>query len=131
MGKVSAGLFVTLDGVAEAPERWNPPYFDGEMAQELGSTMSAADALLLGRVTFEEWAAFWPAQSPEENPMAALINKQEEVRRLYHARERGVGELGARQGRACDRGLEVEGSAGREPRRLSLREHHARPVPPR
>jgi len=46
MGKVSAGLFVTLDGVAEAPERWNPPYFDGEMAQELGSAMSAADALL-------------------------------------------------------------------------------------
>jgi dihydrofolate reductase len=38
--------------------------------------MSAADALLLGRVTFQEWAAFWPAQSPEENPMAALINSK-------------------------------------------------------
>jgi hypothetical protein len=49
MGKVSAGLFVTLDAVAEAPERWNPLYFDGEMAHELASAMSAADAFLLGR----------------------------------------------------------------------------------
>ena len=89
MGKVSAGLFVTLDGVAEAPERWNPPYFDGEMAQELGSTMSAADALLLGRVTFEEWAAFWPAQSPEENPMAALTTARRSTSSLRRSRAWG------------------------------------------
>jgi hypothetical protein len=39
--------------------------------------MWAAVEFLLGRVTFEVWAAFWPTQSAEENPMAALINSKE------------------------------------------------------
>jgi len=76
MAKINAGLFVTLDGVAERPESWNPPYFDGEMGAELASAMASADALLLGRVTYEEWAAFWPNQRAEQNPMAALINRK-------------------------------------------------------
>jgi len=76
MPKINAGLFVTLDGVAERPESWNPPYFDGEMGAEIGSAMASADALLLGRVTYEEWAAFWPNQRAEQNPMAALINSK-------------------------------------------------------
>jgi dihydrofolate reductase len=36
--------------------------------------MSSSGAFLLGRRTYEEWAAYWPAQSPDENPMAAAIN---------------------------------------------------------
>ena len=33
MRKITAGLFITLDGVVEAPEKWNPPYYDDEMSQ--------------------------------------------------------------------------------------------------
>jgi dihydrofolate reductase len=69
-----ASLFVSLDGVVEAPQEWNPPYFDEEMGAEVGKTMMSADAFLLGRRTYQEWSAFWPAQSPEENPMAGFIN---------------------------------------------------------
>ncbi len=76
MAKINAGLFVTLDGVAERPETWNPPYFDGEMGAELASAMGEAAGLLLGRVTYEEWAAFWPNQPAEQNPMAPLINSK-------------------------------------------------------
>jgi hypothetical protein len=33
MRKITAGLFITLNGVVEAPETWNPPYYDDELNQ--------------------------------------------------------------------------------------------------
>jgi dihydrofolate reductase len=73
MRKIVAGLFLSLDGVMEAPERWNPPYFNDEMGAAIGATMAGSDALLLGRVTYDEWAAYWPAQS-DDNELAGYIN---------------------------------------------------------
>jgi dihydrofolate reductase len=40
----------------------------------VGEGFAAADAMLMGRVNYEEWAAFWPRQDPQENPMAAQMN---------------------------------------------------------
>ena len=74
MRKVIASLFLSLDGVMEKPETWHFPYFDDAMGAAIGRAMSSADAFLLGRRTYEEWAAYWPEQSPDENPMAAAIN---------------------------------------------------------
>jgi dihydrofolate reductase len=74
MRKVIASLFLSLDGVMERPETWHFPYFNDEMGAAIGQAMSSSDAFLLGRRTYEEWAAFWPTQSPDENPMAAAIN---------------------------------------------------------
>ena len=62
MRKIVAGLFVSLDGVVESPEKWQSPYFNEEMGAEIGSQMAASDTLLLGRRTYEEFAAFWPQQ---------------------------------------------------------------------
>jgi dihydrofolate reductase len=73
MRKVVASLFLSLDGVMEAPEKWNFPYFNDEMGAVIGEAISASDAFLLGRRTYEEWAAFWPNQS-HDDPMAAAIN---------------------------------------------------------
>jgi dihydrofolate reductase len=56
-------MFVSLDGVAEAPEQWHFPYFNEEMEAVVDGNMAAADTLLLGRHTYEQWAAFWPEQS--------------------------------------------------------------------
>ena len=53
------GLFVSLDGVTE-PEGWTFPYFDDELAQAIGAQMATSDAILLGRRTHEEFAAYWP-----------------------------------------------------------------------
>jgi hypothetical protein len=47
MRKVTAGLFVSLDGVVESPEKWNSPYFDDEMGEAVGAAMAASDAMLL------------------------------------------------------------------------------------
>jgi dihydrofolate reductase len=74
MRRVVASEFVTLDGVMESPEKWQLPYFDDEMGEAVGATMAAADAMLMGRVNYEEWAAYWPAQSPEDNEFAPYMN---------------------------------------------------------
>ena len=65
MRKIVAGLFISLDGVIERPDQWHFPYFDEEMGEAIGSQMAASDAMLLGRVTYEEFAAYWPNQSSE------------------------------------------------------------------
>jgi dihydrofolate reductase len=74
MRKVIASLFLSLDGVMEAPEKWHFPYFNDEMGAAIGEAMSSAGAFLLGRRTYEQWASYWPSQSPDEIPMAAAIN---------------------------------------------------------
>jgi dihydrofolate reductase len=72
MRKVIASEFVSLDGVMESPEKWHFPYFNDEMGEAIGVTMAEADAMLLGRVTYEEWAAFWPSQG--ERDVAGYMN---------------------------------------------------------
>ena len=74
MRKAVASLFLSLDGVMEAPENWHFPYFNDEMGAAIGEAMSSADAFLLGRRTYQEWAEYWPAQSADQNPVAEVIN---------------------------------------------------------
>jgi dihydrofolate reductase len=74
MRKVTAGLFVSLDGITESPEKWQLPYFNDEMGEAVGAAMAAADAMLLGRVTYEEFASYWPGVSSEDQPFADHMN---------------------------------------------------------
>ncbi len=70
-----------MDGVMQAPsypwedkERgfkyggWQMPYFDAEKGKIIGELIAAADALLLGRVTYQIFAAYWP-NAPEDDPI--------------------------------------------------------------
>lgn len=75
MRKVVAGLFVSLDGVAQSPNEWQFA-FDEEMGAALGETLESADTILLGRVTFTEWAGYWPTvTSGEDAGFARWINE--------------------------------------------------------
>lgn len=74
MRKVTAGLFVSLDGVVESPEKWHFPYFNDEMGEAVEAAISASDAMLLGRVTYQEFAAYWPGVSSEDEPFATHMN---------------------------------------------------------
>ena len=65
MRKIVAGLFISLDGVVESPDQWHFPYFNEEMGEAVGSQMAAADTMLLGRVTYQEFAGYWPHQSSD------------------------------------------------------------------
>jgi dihydrofolate reductase len=71
MRKVTAGLFSSIDGVVEAPDQWQPA-FDEEMGAVLSQMLEEQDAVLLGRVTFTEWAGYWPTSTDE--PFASWIN---------------------------------------------------------
>src|SRR4051794_2805152 len=71
MRKIVSGLFISLDGVVEAPETWHFPYFDDEMGAAVGALMSSGDAMLLGRRTYEGFAAYWPTSTDE---MAEQMN---------------------------------------------------------
>jgi dihydrofolate reductase len=63
MRQIAAGLFISLDGVVEAPETWTGPYFNDQVGQAVGALMATNDALLLGRVTYEGFAAAFGGQS--------------------------------------------------------------------
>ena len=72
MRSINASLFMTLDGVVEAPETWQPAYFNNEIGAVIGQALATSGGLLLGRRTYDEWAAFWPTA---DNPMAPMMNQ--------------------------------------------------------
>jgi dihydrofolate reductase len=57
--------------VVEGPNEWQPA-FDDEMGAALARMLDGQDAVLLGRVTFSEWAGYWPTSADE--PFASWIN---------------------------------------------------------
>jgi dihydrofolate reductase len=70
MRKITAGMFITLDGVVEAPEKWNPPYYDDEMSQAVMPQLTGADTHLYGRRSYELFrAVFTGPAAPPHAPM--------------------------------------------------------------
>jgi dihydrofolate reductase len=86
MGILSVDLFITLDGVYQAPggpdeDReggfdfggWQGAYFDDETGEAIGAGIDRMDALLLGRKTYDIFAGYWPGRG-DEDPIAATFN---------------------------------------------------------
>ena len=69
--KVVAGYFVSLDGVAETPDRFFTEW-DDETDARGAELIATQDAVVLGRRGYDEWAAFWPGSDIE--PFASFIN---------------------------------------------------------
>jgi len=63
MRNIVAGLFVSVDGVVEAPDTWTGPYFTPEIGQLIESMMDDGDTLLLGRVTYQGFAGAFGGQA--------------------------------------------------------------------
>jgi dihydrofolate reductase len=79
MRTLYAGLFVSLDGVAESPNLFVPPYFDAAVGAEVGAGMARTDTVLLGRRLYQDWAAYWPGKTAADDPYAAFINPVRKV----------------------------------------------------
>jgi dihydrofolate reductase len=86
MRKVVVGTFLSLDGVMQAPGSpdedteggfdhggWQLPYFDEIAGRVMSESFEATEALLLGRVTYQIFAAFWPS-APAEEPFTKIMN---------------------------------------------------------
>lgn len=73
MGSITSSLFISLDGVIESPEKWHFPYFNDEMGAVVGEQMGKADATLLGRQTYDEFASYWPQADPQD-PFTQQMN---------------------------------------------------------
>ena len=69
--KVVAGYFLSLDGVAEAPDRFITAW-DDETDASGANLIATQDAVILGRRSYDEWAEFWPGS--EIQPFASFIN---------------------------------------------------------
>ena len=72
MRKIKSYFFISLDGVVESPDKWHFPYFDEEMGAAVGAGFATADALLMGRVLYDEWAAYWPEHA--DPPFGDVMN---------------------------------------------------------
>ena len=77
MRKVVSGLFISLDGVVEAPHKWQFDLFDDDMMAAMGAHIAAEDTILLGRVTYQDWAPYWPTSTDE--PYASHINNTPKI----------------------------------------------------
>jgi dihydrofolate reductase len=70
---LSTSTFLTLDGVMTDPHVWHPLFASDESLAMLAERMDAADAMVLGRRTSDEFAQYWPAQS-DSVPLARRTN---------------------------------------------------------
>lgn len=86
MRNLVVGEFLTVDGVMQAPGLpdedteggfehggWQRPYFDEIFAEVVSEGIATSDALLLGRKTYEIFAAYWPTAT-EEGEFADMMN---------------------------------------------------------
>jgi dihydrofolate reductase len=82
MRKITAGLFISLDGVVEAPDQWHFPYFNDEMGAAVDATLGAADTILFGRKTYDSFAGAWPereAAGEEDAPLAKKLGDSRKI----------------------------------------------------
>jgi dihydrofolate reductase len=73
MRKISAGLFISLNGVVEFPERWGFKYLSRDMSELIVAGIARADAVLLSPATYRFFARMWPHQA-DDVPMAKFLN---------------------------------------------------------
>src|SRR5688572_17026754 len=85
MRKINAALFITLDGVVEAPgsgdttlpekRGWSMPFMSEEVGQVIMGSMGNSDAMLLGRRTYQDFAAYW-SNVPADDPFGQFMTNQ-------------------------------------------------------
>lgn len=74
MRKIKLAMYVSVDGVVENPA-WTGPYFNDELSKMQYDYLFSSDALLLGRVTYEGFAASWPHMEEATGDFGVKMNR--------------------------------------------------------
>jgi dihydrofolate reductase len=82
MRKITAGLFISLDGVVENPQDWHFPYFNDEMGAAVDAALAAADTVLLGRKTYDSFAGAWPEREAAGGEDAGFAKTLGDARKI-------------------------------------------------
>ena len=82
MRKIIAGLFISLDGVVEAPDQWHFPYFNDEMGAAVGASLGSADTILFGRKTYDSFAGAWPEREAAGEEDAGFAKQLGDARKI-------------------------------------------------
>ena len=98
MRKIIVGAMASMDGVMQAPGGptedptngfefggWVMPYFDQEFGEELDRLFNEEFDLLLGRKTYEIFAAYWPYYD-EDAPDGGIAKRFNEIRKYVVSR---------------------------------------------
>ncbi|MER6615315.1 dihydrofolate reductase family protein [Streptomyces xantholiticus] len=82
MRKIIAQLFISVDGVVQAPHEWHFPYFNDQMGAAVDAALGGADTLILGRKTYDSFAGAWPereAAGGEDAPFAKALGDARKI----------------------------------------------------
>ncbi len=83
MAKITASLFISLDGVVEVGNgEWHFPYFNDEMGAAVDAGQGAADTMLFGRTTYDSFAGAWPERELAGAEDAAFATKLGDMRKI-------------------------------------------------
>jgi dihydrofolate reductase len=72
--KLIVSEFLTLDGVMEAPETWQFPYFSPDVQEIVVAQINGVDAFLYGRVTYDIFSEFWPKETEDKLGFETHLN---------------------------------------------------------
>ncbi|KOY59536.1 dihydrofolate reductase family protein [Streptomyces sp. XY332] len=82
MRKITAGLFISLDGVVAEPQNWHFPYYNDEMGAAVMGDIQASDTFLFGRTTYEVFAESWPERERAGGDDAGLAKDFGDTRKV-------------------------------------------------
>jgi dihydrofolate reductase len=73
MRTLKLAMYVSLDGVVEGPS-WTGPFWNDQLADLQAEYLYSSDALVLGRVTYEGFAAAWPSMEESTGDFGRKMN---------------------------------------------------------
>ena len=88
MKRIIAGLFISLDGVVEAPDQWHFPYFNDEMGVAVDAMLGPAETILFGRKTYDSFAGAWPEREAAGEEDAPFAKKLGDARKIVASNRR-------------------------------------------